>query len=113
MRDTSSLGDHLERLAFNAVPGAFTDNMWAYQYDQEPNQVECSLHHKPWTTGGPESNLYGMERNFGCCTVNFNQGWPKFTNSLSKALLSQQKSRFVRGWGIVEPRRVQKHPLGK
>ena len=56
--------------------------MWAHQYNQEPNQVECSLHHKPWTTDGPESNLFGLEPNFGCCTANFNQGWPKFAASL-------------------------------
>jgi hypothetical protein len=74
--------DRLERLAFNALPGTFTDDMWAHQYNQEPNQVECSLHRKPWTTDGPESNLYGLEPNFGCCTANFHQGWPKLTNSL-------------------------------
>jgi DUF1680 family protein len=56
--------------------------MWAHQYNQQPNQVECSLHQKPWTTDGPESNLYGLEPNFGCCTANFHQGWPKFANSL-------------------------------
>jgi DUF1680 family protein len=77
-----SLGDRLERLAFNALPGTFTDDMWAHQYNQEPNQVECSLHQKPWTTDGPESNLYGLEPNFGCCTANFHQGWPKFVASL-------------------------------
>jgi hypothetical protein len=77
-----SLGDRLERLAFNALPGTFTDDMWAHQYNQEPNQVECSLHHKPWVSDGPESNLYGLEPNFGCCTANFHQGWPKFTASL-------------------------------
>ena len=48
-----SLGDRLEQLAFNALPGTFTDDMWAHQYNQEPNQVECSLHHKPWTTMDP------------------------------------------------------------
>ena len=77
-----AFGDRLEQLAFNALPGTFTDDMWAHQYNQEPNQVECSLHHKPWTTDGPESNLYGLEPNFGCCTANFHQGWPKFTTSL-------------------------------
>ena len=74
--------DRLEKLAFNALPGTFTDDMWAHQYNQQPNQVECSLHHKPWVTDGPESNLFGLEPNFGCCTANFHQGWPKFTNSL-------------------------------
>ncbi len=78
----ASLGDRLERLAFNALPGTFTDDMWAHQYNQEPNQVECSLHHKPWVSDGPESNLYGLEPNFGCCTANFHQGWPKFAASL-------------------------------
>lgn len=77
-----ALGDRLEKLAFNALPGTLTDDMWAHQYNQEPNQVECSLHHKPWTTDGPESNLYGLAPNFGCCTANFSQGWPKFAASL-------------------------------
>ena len=78
----AALGDRLERIAFNALPGTFTDDMWAHQYNQEPNQVEVSLHRRPWTTDGPESNLYGLEPNFGCCTANFHQGWPKFTASL-------------------------------
>ena len=78
----ASLGDRLERLAFNALPGTLTDDMWAHQYNQEPNQIECSLHRKPWTTDGPESNLFGLEPNFGCCTANFHQGWPKFVSSL-------------------------------
>ena len=77
-----AFGDRLEQLAFNALPGTFTDDMWAHQYNQEPNQVECSLHRKPWTTDGPESNLYGLEPNFGCCTANYHQGWPKFATSL-------------------------------
>jgi len=77
-----ALGDELEKLAFNALPGTLTDDMWAHQYNQEPNQVECSLHRKPWTTDGPESNLFGLEPNFGCCTANFSQGWPKLVASL-------------------------------
>ena len=78
----AALGDRLERIAFNALPGTLTDDMWAHQYNQESNQVECSLHHKPWTTDGPESNLFGLEPNFGCCTANYHQGWPKFAASL-------------------------------
>lgn len=76
------LGDRLERIAYNCLPGTFTDDMWAHQYNQQPNQVQCSLNHKPWTTDGPESNLFGLDPNFGCCTANFHQGWPKLTSSL-------------------------------
>jgi DUF1680 family protein len=78
----ASLGDRLEKLAFNALPGTFTDDMWAHQYDQQPNQIVVSLQKEPWTTNGPESNLYGLDPNFGCCTANFSQGWPKFCASL-------------------------------
>ncbi|MGO4518260.1 beta-L-arabinofuranosidase domain-containing protein [Terriglobus sp. 2YAB30_2] len=78
----ASLADRLEKLAFNALPGTMTDDMWAHQYDQQPNQVECSLHKEPWSTNGPESNLYGLEPHFGCCTANFSQGWPKFAANL-------------------------------
>lgn len=77
-----AFGDRLETIAYNALPAAFTDDMWAHQYDQEPNQVECSLHRRPWTTNGPEANLFGLEPHFGCCTANFHQGWPKLTASL-------------------------------
>ncbi len=76
------IGDRIEKLAFNALPGTFTDDMWAHQYDQQSNQVESNLLTRPWTTNGPESNLYGLEPQFGCCTANFHQGWPKFTTSL-------------------------------
>jgi hypothetical protein len=96
------LGDRLERLAFNALPGTLTDDMWAHQYNQEPNQVECSLHRKPWTTDGPESNLFGLEPNFGCCTANFHQGWPKFAASLF--MLSQDDGMVAAAYSPCEVR---------
>lgn len=78
----AALGDRLEKIAYNALPGTFDDAMWAHQYDQQSNQIQCSLNSKPWSTNGPESNLYGLEPNFGCCTANFHQGWPKLTTHL-------------------------------
>jgi uncharacterized protein len=98
----ASIGDRLERIAFNALPGTFTDDMWAHQYNQEPNQVEVSLHRKPWTTDGPESNLYGLEPNFGCCAANFHQGWPKFAASLWMA--SQEEGLAATAYSPCEVR---------
>lgn len=77
-----SIADRIELIAFNAHPGTFDDAMWAHQYDQQANQIQVGLQSKPWTTNGPESNLYGLEPNFGCCTANFHQGWPNLAVSL-------------------------------
>jgi DUF1680 family protein len=77
------LGDRLERITFNALPATFSPDMWAHQYDQQVNQVECSSRpDRPWTTNGPDSNLFGLEPNYGCCTANLSQGWPKFAAHL-------------------------------
>ncbi len=77
------LADRLESIAFNALPATFSPDMWAHQYDQQLNQVECSIRdNRPWNTNGPDANLFGLEPNFGCCTANFSQGWPKFAASL-------------------------------
>jgi len=81
----SALGDRLEKIAYNALPGTLSDDMWTHQYDQQPNQIECGFHSKPWSTNGTESNLFGLEPNFGCCTANFHQGWPKLASSLVMA----------------------------
>jgi hypothetical protein len=78
-----AFGDRLERVAFNALPATFKPDMWAHQYDQQVNQVQCTINAEHlWTTNGPESNIYGLEPNFGCCTANMHQGWPKFAAHL-------------------------------
>lgn len=75
--------DRLERLAYNALPATFAPDMWSHQYVQQVNQVQCTINaDHGWSTNGPESNLYGLEPNFGCCTANMHQGWPKFVAHL-------------------------------
>ena len=78
----AAIADRLEKVAYNALPGTFSPDMWAHQYDQQPNQVLVSLGKRAWASNGPESNLFGLEPNFGCCTANLHQGWPKFAASL-------------------------------
>jgi len=75
--------ERLEVLAFNALPATISDDMWVHQYDQMSNQIACvefpgrSL----FRTNTPDANMFGLEPQFGCCTANFNQGWPKFALS--------------------------------
>jgi len=78
----AAFGDRLEKMTFNGLPGTFSGDMWAHQYDQQPNQALCSRHPRAWTTNGGDSNLFGLEPNFGCCTSNFHQGWPKLVATL-------------------------------
>ena len=75
--------DRLERLAFNALPATISDDMWAHQYDQQVNQLNCSVHNKKsyFRTNSVEANVFGLEPHFGCCTANFGQGWPLFALS--------------------------------
>ena len=75
--------ERLEKAAFNALPATISDDMWSHQYDQQVNQIACQTFpgRSIFRTNGPESHLFGLEPNYGCCTANFNQGWPKLAMS--------------------------------
>lgn len=77
-----AFADRLEMLAYNANPGACTADYWAHQYDQQTNQVLCTVAKRNWSTNGDWSNIFGLEPNYGCCTANMHQGWPKFVSHL-------------------------------
>ena len=76
--------DLLERVAFNALPATTSEDMWTHQYVQQANQIGCAhLPGKsPWMTNGSEANMFGLEPNYGCCTANMGQGWPKLAHSV-------------------------------
>jgi len=78
-----ALADRLELLTYNALPATLTPDMWARQYDQQVNQVQCRVDaDRVYTSNGSDSNIYGLEPHFGCCTPNHGQGWPKFAAHL-------------------------------
>lgn len=84
-------GDILEQEAYNALAATVSDDMWTHQYVQMTNQIECSPIQEgkvPFNSNGGEAHCFGLEPNFGCCTANFNQGWPKF--ALSAVMQSQE-----------------------
>ena len=71
--------ERLEKVAFNALPATISDDMWSHQYDQMSNQIECTPFrgNAPFTTNKQQANVFGLEPEYGCCTSNFGQGWPK------------------------------------
>lgn len=77
--------DTLEQVAYNAWPATFAPDMWSHQYDQQVNQVLCTIAKRPWTDNTDDSNIFGLEPHFGCCTANMHQGWPKLIKHLVMA----------------------------
>ena len=73
----------LEVLAFNALPAAISEDMWTHQYVQMNNQIACQKFpgKSLFRTNNAEAHLFGLEPHYGCCTANFNQGWPKLALS--------------------------------
>ena len=72
--------DRLERVLYNGLPATCSEDMWTHQYDQMANQIACvKFPGKPlFSTNNADAHCFGLEPNYGCCTANFNQGWPKF-----------------------------------
>ena len=79
----SKWAERLEMLAFNALPATISDDMWAHQYVQQSNQIACQKlpGRSIFRTNGREAHLFGLEPNYGCCTSNFGQAWPKLALS--------------------------------
>ncbi len=75
--------ERLEVLAFNALPAMISDDMWAHQYVQMSNQISCEKFpgKSLFRTNNSEAHVFGLEPHYGCCTANFNQGWPKLALS--------------------------------
>lgn len=75
--------DHLERVAFNALPTQATDAYDARQYYQQVNQVMITDHRRNFEQSHDGTDiLYGLLTGYACCTSNMHQGWPKFTQNL-------------------------------
>ncbi|KAL1728181.1 hypothetical protein EV714DRAFT_238256 [Schizophyllum commune] len=71
--------DRVERITYNALPATLTGDMWGRQYLQQQNQISAmNMTPNPFPSDGPESNIFGLEPNYPCCTVAFPKGWPKF-----------------------------------
>jgi len=77
-----SYADRLESLTYNCFASTFTTDMWSHQFDQQVNQILVSVAKRNWSINFDDANIYGLEPNYGCCTANLHQGWPKFAKDL-------------------------------
>ena len=77
--------DHLEKIAYNALPTHVSDDFTCRQYFQQANQVMLTRHRHNFYEedyhGGTDI-CYGLLTGYPCCTCNLHQGWPKLTSHL-------------------------------
>ena len=75
--------DHLEKVAFNALPAQVSDDFMTRQYFQQPNQVMITRAMRNFDVNHDGTGLlFGLLTGYPCCTSNMHQGWPKFTQNL-------------------------------
>lgn len=75
--------DHLERVAYNALPTQITDDFSARQYYHQINQVAITRESRSFVSPHEDTdNLFGELSGYPCCTSNLHQGWPKLTQNL-------------------------------
>ncbi len=79
--DAPELGDHLEKLAFNALPSMSTKEPGACQRVGQVNQVAATRAERSWYNEDQDANLYGV-RTGAECAVPLIQAWPKYAASL-------------------------------
>ena len=74
----AAYADRAERIAYNALPGTWSSDMWGHQYLQQANAVNA-LHQDNhiWLADGPDATTFGLAPNYPCCTANGPQGWPR------------------------------------
>ena len=78
-----SMMDHLEKIAYNALPTQIDDEYMNRQYYQQANQVMITRHNRNFVTAYDGTDqCFGLLTGYPCCTTNMHQGWPKFVQSL-------------------------------
>lgn len=75
------LGDHLERVAYNALPAANLADYNGQAYFIMQNQVTATQGSHGFTTEHGDDVTYGAPTGL-CCFPNFQMGWPKFVQSM-------------------------------
>ncbi len=79
------LMDHLEKIAYNALPAQITSDFSSRQYFQQANQVMLTRHRHNFYEEdhhGHTDLCFGLLTGYPCCTCNMHQGWPKLVSHL-------------------------------
>lgn len=88
--------EHLEKVAFNALPTQISDDFMKRQYFQQANQVQIKRQMYNFDVNHNGTDLvFGLLTGYPCCTSNMHQGWPKFTQNLYYATTDGGVASFI------------------
>ena len=97
--------DHLEKIAYNALPSQISDDFMTRQYFQQPNQVMLTRSIRNFDVNHDGTDVvFGLLTGYPCCTSNMHQGWPKFTQNLFYATPDNGLAALVYAPGKVTAR---------
>jgi hypothetical protein len=77
--------EHLEKIAYNALPAQIKQDFSSRQYFQSANQVMLTRYRHNFyeeDNHGGTDLCFGLLTGYPCCTCNMHQGWPKFVQNL-------------------------------
>ncbi|MBC8062126.1 MAG: glycoside hydrolase family 127 protein [Clostridiaceae bacterium] len=75
------IGDQLEKIAFNQLPGALDENIHQLQYYTLPNQVQSIIGGNGYAQDYGNGVVPGPYSGYPCCCFNLHMGWPKYVQN--------------------------------
>lgn len=85
----ASIGDQLEQVAFNALPGGLTHDIKGLQYYQLANQVISKRGYAGFAQNYDNGHVPGPFSGYGCCRFDFHMGYPYFVKTMWAATADQ------------------------
>lgn len=77
----ATIGDGLEKIAFNALPAQFSSDLKAHSYYTLPNQVQSLPGRHGFNQDYSSGIVLSPYSGFPCCRYNMHMGWPYFVKN--------------------------------